>query len=108
MAERTLHVPRLASTFLVWRSSVELKVVWMGPSNCIVSEFYAHCDVITHHLKMEASWNPIISSSVATCQHACRIPGPRAVQHTSLGWIILQCNALYQSFYCSFDFDFPL
>ena len=52
MAGRTLHVPRLASTFLVWRSSVELKVVWMGPSNCIVSEFYAHCDVITHHLKM--------------------------------------------------------
>ena len=71
----------------------------MGPSNCIVSEFYAHCDVITHHLKMEASWNPIISSSVATCQHACRIPaavmhGARRTPRT----VALHCNAMrYQS-----------
>ena len=95
MAGRCTYVPRLilaGSLQHFWSGDhqVELKVVWMGPSNCIVSEFYAHCDVITHHLKMEASWNPIISSSVATCQHACRIPAA-AVHLARLHYVAMQC-----------------
>ena len=90
----------LASTFLVWRSSFD--GMDCRPSAALHREWIL-CPLWCYYAPFEdeGSWNPIISCSVATCQHACCIPvhlctrvQPRLYVSSSLEshmhWIALQ------------------